>query len=453
MKSKKIRYYYWLVLEFFKKHFIIILSAFLLTFLIIFSTKALYPFFSKFIFKQKLVIGLIDNNYSLKKLPEEVLHKISSGLIYINKDGKVVPVLIEDWFMEDGGRRFVLVLKKNLVWNDGKPFTTKDIDLRFKDVSIEKKDKWTIIFKLKKPMPIFINFLSQPLIKPPFIGIGGQYQINKIVKKNDQLKEISLWPIKENLPILSYRFYLNENSLIIAYKKGEINQMYLYRKTLAEPFLKWKNSKVTKEVDYQRLYTLFFNLNKKFLKEREIRTSIRMAIDVEKFSDYGFPALTSYSPLSWVYNPDITSWTYDVESAKELLKKKMTASEEAKLNFYTFYEYSEITDNLKDQLSKLDLKINLKYLSMPTPPSDFDLFFVSIKLSEDPDQYYYWHSQSKNNITGYVNLKVDQLLEDGRQTTNYIKRKTIYQNLQKVLYEDPPAIFLFFPYRYKIEKK
>jgi peptide/nickel transport system substrate-binding protein len=40
---------------------------------------------------------------------------------------------------------------------------------------------------------------------------------------------------------------------------------------------------------------------------------------------------------------------------------------------------------------------------------------------------------------------VDELLEAGRRTFNQEKRKAIYAELQKVLAEDQPLIFLYVP--------
>ena len=72
----------------------------------------------------------------------------------------------------------------------------------------------------------------------------------------------------------------------------------------------------------------------------------------------------------------------------------------------------------------------------------------------DPDQYYFWHStQTNQNITNLKNVKIDKLLEDGRKVTNIEQRKQIYVDLQKVIADEVPAIFLYYPYSYTVSRK
>jgi peptide/nickel transport system substrate-binding protein len=72
----------------------------------------------------------------------------------------------------------------------------------------------------------------------------------------------------------------------------------------------------------------------------------------------------------------------------------------------------------------------------------------------DPDQYYFWHStQEVGNITHYKNVRIDKLLEDGRKTLNINERKKIYKDFQRIIMDDHPALFIYYPYSYTIEKK
>jgi ABC-type transport system substrate-binding protein len=65
------------------------------------------------------------------------------------------------------------------------------------------------------------------------------------------------------------------------------------------------------------------------------------------------------------------------------------------------------------------------------------------RRGSDPDQYLFWHStQTKTNLTQTNNPKIDKLLEEGRQTFDQQERKKIYQEFQKILLEECPAIFL-----------
>lgn len=449
--KKKLRYYYWLVIEFLKKHFKLIILAFFLSFFLFSVLVIVYPFFEETILIKKETIGILDNNYNLKKLPTEISKKVSNGLILIN-NGNIIPVLIKNWQVKENGKKFILKLKNNLVWNDGKDVSANQIKINFKNVKLSTPDKYTLIFQLPSPLPIFINYLDIPVFRDYFVGIGGLYSISKVKYLNNNFKEIYLMPNKKNLPAISYRFYQSDDQLVTAYKKGEITSFETINEALALPFYKWKNTKVEKKVNYDQQYTLFFNLNNPILKERNIRTALRMAIDINVFKNKGQPSLSSIPPTSWAYNKDLEPWIYDPNTAKEIIFK--LASQSANLNLYTYYDNVELADLINELFQKIGVKIDIHYLNQPLPPPNFDLFLILWKQTEDPDQYIFWHSSQKNtNISNYLNLKVDKLLEDGRKTISISERKAMYQSLQKTLYDDPPAIFLYFPFKYEIKRR
>ena len=99
------------------------------------------------------------------------------------------------------------------------------------------------------------------------------------------------------------------------------------------------------------------------------------------------------------------------------------------------------------------LGIKTKISTVESKPTNFQIFIGDFNLPRDPDEYTLWHSDQQNNITNYKNLRIDKLLEDGRQTVDISARRKIYQDLQKYMLDDPPATFLYFPYVYDISRK
>lgn len=450
--KKTLRYYWWLIVEFLTKHLKLILITFLITFIISIGATSIFPHLEVFISQKKVTVGLV-GNYDLENPPEEILTKISNGLIYINDKGEIIPLLATSWERKENNRHFRFYLRNNLIWNDGKKFEVADINYQFKDVIIKEVDKNTVDFYLDKPLAIFPTYLAKPLIRYPLIGIAGLYRVVNLKTKNGQIVSLTLLPQKKELPTLIYKFYDNENQLISAYKKGEITKMKLTKKAVAENFNSWKNTKITKTVDYSRLMTLFYNQNNSFLKSREIREAILMAIDFTNFNDLGEITKGPIPPTSWAYNPNLKNPVFNPEHAEKIIKKELLATKEAKLNFVTYYDYYHIADNLLNDLRKINLPINLNIISS-FKPNNFDLLLAFWRVPTDPDQYYFWHStQTEGNIGHYKNVKVDKLLEDGRNTLLQNERKKIYFELQRVIQDDPPALFLYFPYVYTIERR
>jgi len=449
---KTIRYYYWLIKEFFVKHVKLITISFVITFLFIIGIISLSPYLSNLFTIKKRIIGLV-GTYDLNSVPEEITNQVSNGLVYINEQGEIVPALASTWEVRNNGKEYRFHLKNNLIWDNGKKFTAADINYNFKDIRSKPVDDKTIDFFLVKPLPIFPTYLRKPILKYPLIGIAGTYHANQIKTKYGNITEILLEPNKKDLPPLTYKIYGNETQLLAAYKKGEINEFNLTKKSLADTFSSWANTKIERTIDYSQLMTLFFNNDNQFLKEKDIKSAITSAIDTSKFKDLGEIATGPIQPISWAYNPNLKKNVYDPDLSEKVIKKDIGSSQSAQFNLVTYYDYYDTADGIVTELKNAGLSVNL-IIASPDKQSNFDFLLALWKVPLDPDQYYFWHStQTQGNIGNYKNVKIDKLLEDGRNSLSLDERKKIYFEYQRIIQDDPPAAFLYFPYIYTIKRK
>ncbi len=453
--KKTLRYFYWLTTAFLQKNFRMIAVSFVVSLLFIIALVSIAPYLSNLLLNKRSVIGLV-GDYSSNRLPEEISNKISSGLIYVNSNGEIIPALASSWEKSDDGLVYRVHLKKNLFWNTGRPFTANDVTFSFKDVETRVLDDYLIEFHLQKPLAIFPTYLTQPITRYPLDGVAGLYRVSHYKEKSGRLQEVYLTANQSNYNDIYYRFYDNDTQLINAYKLGDIRSFTTSKKNVVDIFSGWKNTTIKKTVDYGLLLTLFFNLHNPFLEDKDNRQAISEAINRTALGGFGTPATSSIPPLSWAYNPGLKRTVYDPEMAINILKKT-ESTESAKLNFVTFYEYLDQANLISQNINEAGVPTNLILSSFNANPS-FDLLLAYFKVHYDPDQYYYWHSTQTidnkgGNITGYNNQKIDKLLEDGRSTLVQSERKTIYFNLQKVMADDPPAIFLYYPFVYTVERK
>jgi peptide/nickel transport system substrate-binding protein len=452
ISQKDIRYAWWIVTAFTKKNARLIILSFLLSIISMVSVLSLSPYLLNLATTKKHIIG-ITGKYDVTEIPDEIKSHISNGLIYINDKGEIVPVIADHWERTNDDKEYRFYLKKNLYWNNGDKFTTKDVTYSFKDVEVNTDQDYLITFKLKKPLPTFPTYLTNPIVKYPLVGVAGLYRVERLKSQYGSVTEVDLAPNKPNLPILVYKFYDSETKMVNAYKLGEITEMKVTRKSIADLFNNWKNTEIVKTVDYSRLLTLFFDLNNDFLKEKEIRQAMAMAVKRDDFDDLGQQATGPIPPLSWAYNPSLKKIQYNEPVASKILKKNQTSTESATLTINTYYDYLDIADQIKDDLNATGLNVRTNVLS-DVSPNNFDMLLAYWRVPADPDQYYFWHStQTQGNITKYDSKKVDKLLEDGRSTTSLEDRKKIYYTFQKVMMDDVPAHFLFYPYVYTIRRK
>jgi len=441
---KKIRFIFRLTLAFFKKRLPVILIGIFLGAVFFRVSPLIITFFPRARKVEK--IGLV-GKYSITELPPEVLSKISKGLTHITPEGKVEPELSDRWEVSPDGKVYTFYFGgKKHFWHDGTEFNLGDINYNFKDAKILQIGSGILKIVLEEPFSPFPSVVCQPIFKKGLIGLGS-YKVKKIEKSGKTLKSIVLVPVdkKSNLPVIIYRFYLNESQIRTAFKLGEINKI----EELESPgeFEQLKNVNISKYQKNDRYVALFFKTDNPPCDEKSFRQAIAYSITKENNKSR---AIGPISSLSWVYNPGVKKYEKDISKAK-LLMSKVKLNQKAPFLIYTFPTLEEEGKKILSELKEIGLEVEIKITNFL--PENFDLLLAVQKIPADPDQYSFWHTGQASNLTHFSNPRIDKLLEDGRKTHNEEERKKIYFDFQRFLVEESPAVFLYYPTYYTIERK
>lgn len=152
-------------------------------------------------------------------------------------------------------------------------------------------------------------------------------------------------------------------------------------------------------------------------------------------------AKTTLETGGWKIDENGTLSKKDVE-----LKIKITTS--------TWPELTEVAKVIKEQWETIGIGVDIEVL--PTPElqqaikdRNYETLLFGAVLNIDPDPFSLWHSSQKRdpglNLSLYDNKAADTLLEDARQTLNPLERAKKYDDFQKLVIEDIPAVFLYNP--------
>ena len=451
---KKIRTSGWIISGFIaKRKKIIIASAVIGIASFLFITKILLVIPQP---KPTQRIGYV-GRYTWESLPLTVQHKISQGLTVVLPDGTPAPALASAWQVSEDGKQYTFDLKPNLSWQDGTPFKSSDLRYPFSDVTIETPDEKTIIFHLKEPFAPFPVIASLPVFKDQMVGVGT-YKIRQLKKRGEIIEKITL----DGPQNLTFKFYPTQTAAIQAFKLGEIDTL----KDLWELPLNGQWQKyifLQKEVRHDQYLAAFFNLKDPILADKKIRQALAYAAkrdhDLER-------AIGPLNPQSWAYSDDIKRYDFDPAKAKDLLDKAFQeensqeatksgkprlAQENLSLKIDTTPTLLSLTEELKQSWQEV-LGIKVSVETVNTLPADFQILLIGQEIPADPDQYPLWHSTQPQNFTHYQSPKVDKLLEDARRILDQTKRKERYDDFQRFLLEDAPAVFLYHPLTYTISR-
>lgn len=119
------------------------------------------------------------------------------------------------------------------------------------------------------------------------------------------------------------------------------------------------------------------------------------------------------------------------------------------------FEYRQTVQLIAGYWQELGVKVNITYVS----PKDmsravlkdrvYDALLYGIIVGGDPDQSPFWHSSEVDypglNLARYQNKKVDEILVKMRTTTDEAMVASLYQQFDRAIRSDLPAIFLFAP--------
>ena len=128
------------------------------------------------------------------------------------------------------------------------------------------------------------------------------------------------------------------------------------------------------------------------------------------------------------------------------------------------YPYREIALALERQLATIGVGVHLNVV----PPSQlvtrylggraFQMALANLDNGPDPDQFAFWHSSESAYPLNFSRLPgqglIDKALEDGRVAVEMPARAAAYGELQDLLAEAAPAIFLYEPhYEYFVNRR
>jgi peptide/nickel transport system substrate-binding protein len=216
---------------------------------------------------------------------------------------------------------------------------------------------------------------------------------------------------------------------------------------------------------------LGFNLRKPYLQDVRVRRALAYAIDRQLIIDkiqYGLaaPTYSAYPPSCWCYNPDVPHYAYNPERGRQLLAEAGWVAgpdgivrkdgEPLRLRML----YGPNTNRVRERIATVaqqefrqigvDLELQglewAAFLSaIKSPPFDWDMTVLGWSSTVDPHwMYQVWSEKNIPNLNAgaYVNKRVEELFQDGVREFSPDQRKRSYQEIQKILADDLPYLFL-----------
>ncbi len=444
-----------------------------------------------------------------------VASKIFDSLLeYEGPTMKPVPGVAESWSASDDQLTWTFKLRKDVKFHDGHPMTSADVKYSMEQIvgkyhsrgrklmklveSLEAPDDYTVVFKLKSPVPFFLTAFqpNEAPIMPKHILGAQEYADKKAIRQSPFMKNpIGTGPFKmvefkegahiilernadywkEGRPYLDkivYRILPDDSSRVIAMEKGEVD-VATYGNIPAVEIARLSSlDHIATTSDGMEaigpVANITFNLRDKHIGDLKVRKAINMAIDRKTIANVVWhgqarPAATPFFPGSTFYHDGLPAYEYNIDKANALLDEAGYKRGPDGVRFKVRVDYipygatwQRLAEYTKQQLKKIGIDGDIRSLDLGAwlkaifTDWDFEMTATFGNGYYDPvigvARYYTTSSISKGasftNASGYSNAEVDKLFTEASRETDVDKRKQMFVRIQELMYEELPHLQL-----------
>ena len=283
----------------------------------------------------------------------------SQSLVRVDANGSYASALAESWETQDG-KTWTFHMVKNATWHDGVPVTSQDVKFSLEYLpeklggsnwniidTVEAPDNYTVIIKLKTasanflnnllmlrtvPMHIFENVSDPKTYNDINATIGcGPYKFVKFDKDAGTLTfkaYDNYYGGKPAIDEIVIRIFNNEDTMMMALEKGEIDTIYVYSGGLdyyyVPKLLKNQNMSYLMIQNIGVPNVLWFNENRTPYDSATFRQAVSYAINYEELKNlftvgYGSTPNAGFLPNGSLDYVETRQLTQDVNKSKELL--------------------------------------------------------------------------------------------------------------------------------------
>jgi peptide/nickel transport system substrate-binding protein len=441
------------------------------------------------------------------------------GLMKTDANGDLVPDLAKSYTVSPDGLTYTFILK-GATFQDGTPLTSDDVlftvtsaqnatlksaeRVAWLGVLAKAPDAQTVTFTLKQP---FAPFLASTTlgIMPKHIwstipyenwsysgydgkdAIGnGLYKVRSVAQNSSGIPTYyELTAVKTSdglsprITTVRIHFYASEDTMIAAYKAGDIDTMGGIDPANAAA-LKMSGARIM-TAELPRVFGLFFNQSQaKIFASVSVRKAVALAVNKDKVVDsvlYGYgtadtsPIPASSRLMTTAVNTTSGKNTGNKATAKAMLENagwqlgadgiyvKGSGKDRERLSFEIATndtpELTEAVDSMIQDLQAAGIEATRKTYETGSlnqdiiRPRKFQALFFGEVITSQSDLYAFWHSSERTspglNISGYANSKADKLLEQGLATLDKVKEDDIYGSFVSEITNDTPAVFVYSP--------
>lgn len=419
----------------------------------------------------------------------QITSNIYETLVTVDEEGNLIPSLATSWKISDDGLSITFTLRNGALFSNGDVCDAEAVIASFKrlksDISVRKNDyvniidmkaidKNNVVFYFKDLDVAGLESFAYPWAA--VVDVKADNLKNNPVGSGPYM--LSSWMPQESLVLSKNKNYKNQvkndgvrfvimpdlTAEITALNRGEVD-IILITGNLSNAIDKNRFNII--EAPTNGLQLMAMNNKNEALSDLRVRQAINYAVDKDAlikavWNGYGVK-IGSHFPVVLKEYVDFTGiYSYNPDKAIELLKEAGYYNNlELRMDLPKNYqEYVNAGLVIAASLEKVGIKVDVNivewayWLSEVYAGRNYDLTVVGHTGRLDAYALLSkYKSDGNENYFNYKNNKVDEYLYYDRIERNEVKRAVYAKEIQKILAEDVPALYIQDPIQLFVTKK
>ncbi len=436
-------------------------------------------------------------------LSSNFLDFLFDPLIHIDEKGEIKPALAKQWDVSDDGRRWSFSLRPDVLFHDGTNLTANDVKYTYEEIRKRPNHSYAMAFQFVQEIRVLDPYKLEILFSRPdamfldnlsFIGVVPRHLLEGKASWDDfgshpigsgpfAFSEQSSGQIifKANFAYHAGRPYLDrlvfqvlpdQRTCLSHLISGQLDFIFLLHPEDFGALGQIFDIRVYENWE-PFLYFLILNTENPLFRDTRVRAALNLVVNraeiVRKvLKGHGEEAYATVPSFSSEMPPDLTPYPYDPTKAVSLLREAgwedhngdFTLDREGRPFEFTALGWQgedlslEALRIMQQQFRQVGIQMKIQVLSIEDfirrtwKTRDYQASVVNLSYGfHHVNDYLSWHSryiEDKRNLAAYRNPKVDQLLDEARNTAVMSQRLQFLVNLQRELHQDPPGVFLFW---------
>lgn len=414
----------------------------------------------------------------------EITNNLYDPLVRPGSDGEVEPCLAESWEVSEDGLSVTFHLRDGLVFSNGNPCDAAAVVAslerlasdesprcsEYQGLAFEAPDAATVVVTseaLDVALPTKfasawsgIADVSDPETLAtgsagtgPFVVDGWVPQQSVVLKANP-----TYWGDAPEVDTVELRLLPDAAAQVSALRSGEVDVIWAQQPSQLDPFQGDDGFKIL-EFPMNGVQLMAMNCANEALADPRVRQAINLAVDKDALIDavwwgYGQKIGSHFPPVAQGFVDTADTYGYDPEAAAELLQEAgygdgLTLRMRLPESYPSYVDAGQV---IADSLKKVGISCDIEIVDWSTWLSevyngrDYDLTVVGHTGRVDPIVLLArYGSTSSENYFNYTNDEVDGLIASYRGELDADKRTEYVQQIQRILAEDVPALYIQTP--------